>query len=90
MSYAEIEKENGVAVVWMDQPGEKVNKISIGLVDEFKTMLDGFGDDKTVRAIVLISRKPDNFIAGADICAMVSSASTRSGLTNLRTRLAPA
>jgi len=67
MSYAEIEKENGVAVIWMDQPGEKVNKISIDLVDKFKTMLDSLEDDKTVRAIVLISRKPDNFIAGADI-----------------------
>jgi len=67
MSFAEIEKENAVAVIWMDQPGEKVNKISIDLVDEFKTMLDGFEDDKTVRAIVLISGKPDNFIAGADI-----------------------
>jgi 3-hydroxyacyl-CoA dehydrogenase/enoyl-CoA hydratase/3-hydroxybutyryl-CoA epimerase len=67
MSYAEIEKENGVAIVWMDQPGEKVNKISIDLVDEFKTMLDGLEADDTVRAIVLISRKPGNFIAGADI-----------------------
>ena len=67
MSYAEIEKENGVAIVWMDQPGEKVNKISIDLIDEFKTMLDGFEADHTVKAIVLISRKPDNFIAGADI-----------------------
>ena len=67
MSYAEIEKENGVAVIWMDQPGEKVNKISIDLVDKFKIILDSLEDDKTVRAIVLISRKPDNFIAGADI-----------------------
>ena len=67
MSYAEIEKENGVAIVWMDQPGEKVNKISIALEDEFKTMLDGLEADDTVRAIVLISRKPGNFIAGADI-----------------------
>jgi 3-hydroxyacyl-CoA dehydrogenase/enoyl-CoA hydratase/3-hydroxybutyryl-CoA epimerase len=67
MSYAEIEKENGVAIVWMDQPGERVNKISIDLVDKFKTMLDGLEGDDTVRAIVLISRKPDNFIAGADI-----------------------
>ncbi len=67
MSYAEIEKENGVAIVWMDQPGERVNKISIDLVDKFKTILDGLEGDDTVRAIVLISRKPDNFIAGADI-----------------------
>ena len=49
MSYAEIEKENGVAVVWMDQPGEKVNKISIDLVDTFKTMLDSLEDDETVK-----------------------------------------
>ena len=49
MSYAEIEKENGVAIVWMDQPGEKVNKISIDLVDKFKTMLDGLEADDTVR-----------------------------------------
>ncbi len=67
MSYAEIEKENGVAIVWMDQPGEKVNKISIDLVDKFKTMLDGLEEDDSARGIVLISRKPDNFIAGADI-----------------------
>jgi 3-hydroxyacyl-CoA dehydrogenase / enoyl-CoA hydratase / 3-hydroxybutyryl-CoA epimerase len=67
MSYAEIEKENSVAVVWMDQPGEKVNKISIDLVDKFKTMLDSLEADDAVKAVVLISRKPDNFIAGADI-----------------------
>jgi len=76
MSYAEIEKENGVAIVWMDQPGEKVNKISIDLVDEFKTMLDGLEDDDTVRGIVLISRKPDNFIAGADIEKLKDMTST--------------
>jgi len=67
MSYAEIEKENGVAVVWMDQPGEKVNTISLDLVDTFKTILNSLEDDETVKGVVLISRKPDNFIAGADI-----------------------
>jgi len=67
MPYGQIENDNGVAVVWLDQPGEKVNKISIDLMDTFKSILDSLENDETVKGIVLISRKPDNFIAGADI-----------------------
>ena len=67
MPYGQIEKENGVAVVWLDQPGKKVNTISIDLVDTFTAILDSLENDETVKGIVLISRKPDNFIAGADI-----------------------
>jgi 3-hydroxyacyl-CoA dehydrogenase/enoyl-CoA hydratase/3-hydroxybutyryl-CoA epimerase len=67
MPYGQIEKDNGVAVVWLDQPGEKVNTISIDLVDTFTAILDSLEKDETVKGIVLISRKPDNFIAGADI-----------------------
>jgi enoyl-CoA hydratase/carnithine racemase len=67
MTDTQIEKENGVAIVWLDQPGEKVNKISLDLVDTFTTILNSLEDDKTVKGVVLISRKPDNFIAGADI-----------------------
>lgn len=67
MPYGQIENDDGVAVVWLDQPGEKVNKISIDLMDTFTTLLDSLENDETIRGIVLISRKPDNFIAGADI-----------------------
>ena len=67
MSYAQIEKEGGVAVVWLDQPGERGNKISLDLLDEFKALLDETERDGDVKGVVLISRKEDNFIAGADI-----------------------
>jgi 3-hydroxyacyl-CoA dehydrogenase/enoyl-CoA hydratase/3-hydroxybutyryl-CoA epimerase len=67
MPDTQIEKENGVAIVWLDQPGEKVNTISLDLVDTFTTILNSLEDDETVKGVVLISRKPDNFIAGADI-----------------------
>ncbi|HUH67110.1 MAG TPA: fatty acid oxidation complex subunit alpha FadJ [Syntrophales bacterium] len=77
MDYADIEEDNGVAVVWLDQPGEKVNKISADLVDGFKTMLDSLEADDSVKAIVLISRKPDNFIAGADIDKFKEMASAK-------------
>ena len=67
MPYAQIEKDNGVAVVWLDQPGEKVNTISVDLVDTFTAILNSLEKDETVKGIVIISRKPDTFIAGADI-----------------------
>ena len=67
MPYAEIEKKDGVAVVWMDQPGEKVNKISPALVGEFEAMLESLEHDAAVKALVFISRKEDNFIAGGDL-----------------------
>lgn len=67
MPYAQIEKENGVALVWLDQPGNKVNTISIDLLDEFAAIMELIEADPEIKGIVLISRKPDNFIAGADI-----------------------
>jgi 3-hydroxyacyl-CoA dehydrogenase/enoyl-CoA hydratase/3-hydroxybutyryl-CoA epimerase len=67
MPYAQIEKDNGVAVVWLDQPGENVNTISVDLVDTFTAILNSLEKDETVKGIVIISRKPDTFIAGADI-----------------------
>ena len=67
MPDTQIEKENGVAIVWLDQPGEKVNTISLDLVDTFTAILNSLENDETVKGVVLISRKPDNFIAGADI-----------------------
>ncbi|MFQ5584278.1 MAG: 3-hydroxyacyl-CoA dehydrogenase NAD-binding domain-containing protein, partial [Calditrichia bacterium] len=67
MPYATIEKQDGVAIVWLDQPGEKVNTISTSLVQEFKSLLDTLEKDDQVKGIVLISRKRDTFIAGADL-----------------------
>ena len=67
MANTSIEKQDGIGIIWLDQPNEKINKISTSLVNEFKTVLDALENDSEVKGIVLISRKPDNFIAGADI-----------------------
>lgn len=71
MSYTQVEKLDGVAVVWLDQPGEKINKLAIELVDEFNTLLDDLEKDQEIKAAVLISKKPDTFIAGADLDRLV-------------------
>ena len=58
--------EDGIAVVTFDLPGEPVNKLSAAVKVEFEALLIRLRDDEGIRAAVLISGKPDNFIAGAD------------------------
>ena len=67
MAYTELEKRDGIGVIWLDQPGEKVNTLALYLVDEFTDLLGELERDDSIRGVVLISRKPDSFIAGADI-----------------------
>ena len=59
--------EDGVAVVTFDLPHEPVNKLNAATKDELEGAFARLQEDPTVRAIVLISGKPDIFIAGADI-----------------------
>jgi 3-hydroxyacyl-CoA dehydrogenase/enoyl-CoA hydratase/3-hydroxybutyryl-CoA epimerase len=59
--------EDSVAVVTFDLPGEPVNKLSNAVKVEFEALLIRLRDDEDVKAVVLISGKPDTFIAGADI-----------------------
>jgi 3-hydroxyacyl-CoA dehydrogenase/enoyl-CoA hydratase/3-hydroxybutyryl-CoA epimerase len=50
-----------------DHPTEKMNVISAQFMEEFLEILDRIGKDDKVRGVVLESRKPGVFIAGADI-----------------------
>lgn len=61
------ERLDGVAVLTLDLPDEPVNKITRDVRDELGRLLDELARDDQVRAVVLISGKPDTFIAGADI-----------------------
>jgi 3-hydroxyacyl-CoA dehydrogenase/enoyl-CoA hydratase/3-hydroxybutyryl-CoA epimerase len=67
MTAFSVENENGIAVVTFDLPGEPVNKLTAGVMDEFSALLSRLGEDGMVRGVVLNSGKPDTFIAGADI-----------------------
>ncbi len=59
--------EDGIAVVSFDLPGEPVNKLSNAVRVEFEALLIRLRDDPEVQGVVIISAKPDIFIAGADI-----------------------
>jgi 3-hydroxyacyl-CoA dehydrogenase / enoyl-CoA hydratase / 3-hydroxybutyryl-CoA epimerase len=59
--------QDSIAVVTLDLPGEPVNKLTAGVRLEFEALLIRLRDDADIKGVVLISGKPDTFIAGADI-----------------------
>ena len=63
-----IEKrDDGVAIVRMDIPGEPMNTLKADFVDTFMNVFESLERDDDVEAIVFTSGKKDSFIAGADI-----------------------
>ncbi|MBO6585028.1 MAG: fatty acid oxidation complex subunit alpha FadJ [Gracilimonas sp.] len=67
MSYLHITHKDSVAIITLDLPDEKVNKLNESMMDEFSEFLEELEQNDDLRGAVLISGKKDNFIAGADI-----------------------
>jgi len=62
-----VEMVDGIAVITFDLPNESVNKLGRAVKDEFVALFARIERDTTVHGAVLISGKPDVWIAGADI-----------------------
>lgn len=68
-----VTSQKGGAKLWsltFDLPGEKVNKLSRKVMTEVESILkrlQEMGKKKEIDALILVSGKPGNFIAGADI-----------------------
>jgi 3-hydroxyacyl-CoA dehydrogenase / enoyl-CoA hydratase / 3-hydroxybutyryl-CoA epimerase len=58
---------DGLGVLTFDLAGEKVNKFSREVFVELSEVLVRLSTDPRVRALLVVSGKPDVFIAGADI-----------------------
>lgn len=58
---------DGVAVVTIDVPNEKINTLSAELFGEMSAVFDRLEQDREAQALVIISGKPEGFIAGADV-----------------------
>lgn len=59
--------ESGIANLVFDLPGEKVNKLSMPVLEELEKTLDDLAKDPNIKALVFSSGKEDIFIAGADL-----------------------
>jgi 3-hydroxyacyl-CoA dehydrogenase/enoyl-CoA hydratase/3-hydroxybutyryl-CoA epimerase len=78
-AFTSFNDPKGVLVVTLDVPGETVNTLGQGMIAEFDSLLDQIGRDDTIKAVVLQSGKPDNFIAGANIKEFTKIASAEDG-----------
>ena len=65
-------RDDGVLVVSLDVASEKLNVLSLGLLDEFETVFSRIEKDATLRGVVIVSGKAEGFIAGADIKQFVA------------------
>jgi 3-hydroxyacyl-CoA dehydrogenase/enoyl-CoA hydratase/3-hydroxybutyryl-CoA epimerase len=75
-------REDGIAVVTINVPGESQNTLKAEFVSEANALLDQLEQDASVQGVVLISGKPGSFIAGADI-SMLQACQTAAEATEL-------
>jgi len=78
-----IEREGDLAILWFDLPGEKVNKFSSTVVQEFARVVDELERSTDIKRVVVASRK-SVFIAGADITEFTKMVSPEQGREYVR------
>src|SRR5246500_4137626 len=67
MTAFRIEREGDLAILWFDLPGEKVNKFSSAVMTEFAAVVEELERSTDIKRVIVASRKPGIFIAGADV-----------------------
>lgn len=59
-------KEDGIGILYFDLPGEKINKFSTPVVKELEEWVEKLKNEN-LKCLLIISKKKNIFIAGADI-----------------------
>ena len=62
-----LEQETGLATLTFDLPDKKVNVFTREVLVEMETLLPSLASRSDIDCLVLLSAKPGNFVAGADI-----------------------
>ncbi|VDM41177.1 unnamed protein product [Toxocara canis] len=63
--------DNDVAIVRIDSPGVKENTLNATVSRQLMRVMERIESDEGIRSAVLISGKPNSFVAGADIGMLV-------------------
>jgi 3-hydroxyacyl-CoA dehydrogenase/enoyl-CoA hydratase/3-hydroxybutyryl-CoA epimerase len=71
-------RDDGVALLTYDVPGEAVNTIRATISADLERALTEVAENPKIKAAVLVSGKPDTWIAGADI-EMLKAVTTAAG-----------
>jgi len=62
-----LEKQDGIGIVTFNVPGEAMNTLSEGAVNDFAAVVKEVQAEKGLAGVIIISGKPDNFCAGANL-----------------------
>jgi 3-hydroxyacyl-CoA dehydrogenase / enoyl-CoA hydratase / 3-hydroxybutyryl-CoA epimerase len=60
-------RDNDIAILWVDVPGENANMLREGIEEEFDRAIDAILSERGIRGVVIASGKKDSFIVGADV-----------------------
>ncbi|MCG7531729.1 fatty acid oxidation complex subunit alpha FadJ [Psychrobium sp. MM17-31] len=74
--------DDNIAIISMDVAGEKMNTLRAEFGEQMTTVLDELEANSALKGVVVISGKPDNFIAGADI-TMLDSCQSRDDVLSI-------
>ena len=61
------EEENQIGILTFDMPDRPVNILTLEVMQELDNVLDELAGKPHLQALLIMSAKPDNFIAGADV-----------------------
>jgi 3-hydroxyacyl-CoA dehydrogenase/enoyl-CoA hydratase/3-hydroxybutyryl-CoA epimerase len=74
-------RQDGVAILTMDVPGESMNTLKVEFVEQIETVLGQINADSSIKGVVVISGKDNSFVAGADISMLAACESAQDATT---------
>src|SRR5260370_25008017 len=62
-----IEKDDGVATLWLDVPDKTYNVFNRQVLGELHSAFDRIAPDSSIKLLLIRGRKKNGFVAGADL-----------------------
>lgn len=74
-------RDDGIAILTMDVPGESMNTLKLEFADQISEMLDQIESNNQIKGVVIVSGKDGSFVAGADISMLAACKSAEDAET---------
>jgi 3-hydroxyacyl-CoA dehydrogenase/enoyl-CoA hydratase/3-hydroxybutyryl-CoA epimerase len=74
-------RDDGVAILTMDVPGETMNTLKVEFAEQIESVLEQINADSSIKGVVVISGKDNSFVAGADISMLAACESAQDATT---------
>jgi 3-hydroxyacyl-CoA dehydrogenase/enoyl-CoA hydratase/3-hydroxybutyryl-CoA epimerase len=62
-----IERENGIATLWLDVSGKTYNVFNRQVLADLNSAFDRLAPDSSIKLLLIRGRKKNGFVAGADL-----------------------